>query len=91
MNRIEAEVEIVNELGLHLRAAAAFARVAEGYKSEVSMLRDELRANGKSIISLVTLAAPKGTRIRLVAEGDDAEAAVQALRGLIENRFGEDT
>lgn len=91
MNRIEAEVEIVNELGLHLRAAAAFARVAEGYKSEVSMLRDELRANGKSIISLVTLAAPKGTRIRLVAEGDDAEAAVQALRGLIENRFGEET
>ena len=91
MNRIEAEVEIVNELGLHLRAAAAFARVAEGYKSEVSMLRDELRANGKSIISLVTLAAPKGTRIRLVVEGDDAEAAVSALRELIENRFGEDS
>jgi phosphocarrier protein len=91
VNRSEAEVEIVNELGLHLRAAAAFARVAEGYKSEVSMLRDELRANGKSIISLVTLAAPKGTRIRLVAEGDDAEAAVTALRGLIENRFGEDS
>ena len=91
MNRIEAEVEIVNELGLHLRAAAAFARVAEAFKSEVSMLRDELRANGKSIISLVTLAAPKGTRIRLVAEGDDAEAAVSALRGLIENRFGEES
>jgi phosphocarrier protein HPr len=91
VNRIEAEVEIVNELGLHLRAAAAFARVAEAYKSDVSMLRDELRANGKSIISLVTLAAPKGTRIRLVVEGDDAEAAVQALRGLIENRFGEET
>jgi phosphocarrier protein HPr len=89
--RIEAEVEIVNELGLHLRAAAAFARVAEAYRSDVSMLRDELRANGKSIISLVTLAAPKGTRIRLVAEGEDAEAAVQALRGLIENRFGEDS
>ncbi len=91
MNRAEAEVEIVNELGLHLRAAAAFARVAEGYKSEVSMLRDELRANGKSIISLVTLAAPKGTRIRVVAEGDDAEAAVNALCELIANRFGEDT
>lgn len=91
MNRIETEVEIVNELGLHLRAAAAFARVAESYKSEVSMLRDELRANGKSIISLVTLAAPKGTRIRLIVEGDDAEAAVSALRDLIENRFGEDS
>ncbi len=91
MNRIEADVEIVNELGLHLRAAAAFARVAEAYKSEVSLLRDELRANGKSIISLVTLAAPKGTRIRLIAEGDDAEAAVNALRELIENRFGEDS
>jgi phosphocarrier protein HPr len=91
VNRIEAEVEIVNELGLHLRAAAAFARVAEAYKSEVSMLRDELRANGKSIISLVTLNAPKGTRIRVIAEGDDAEAAVNALRELIANRFGEDS
>lgn len=91
MNRIEEEVEIVNDRGLHLRAAAAFARVAEGYKSEVSMLRDELSANGKSIISLVTLNAPKGTRIRLIAVGDDAEAAVSALRDLIESRFGEES
>jgi phosphocarrier protein len=91
VNRIEEEVEIVNDRGLHLRAAAAFARVAEGYKSEVSMLRDELSANGKSIISLVTLNAPKGTRIRLIAVGDDAEAAVSALRDLIESRFGEES
>jgi len=91
VSRSEAEVQIVNELGLHLRAAAAFARLAEGYRAEVSMLRDELCANGKSIISLVTLAAPKGTKLRLIADGEDAEAAVAALRGLIENRFGEDS
>ena len=83
------EVQIQNELGLHLRAAAAFAKLAEGYRSEVSMLRDDLRANGKSIISLVTLAAPKGTRVVVVAEGDDAQEAVSALTDLIERKFGE--
>lgn len=90
VGKLEVEVVIQNELGLHLRAAAAFARMAESYRSEVSMLRDDLRANGKSIISLVTLAAPKGTRVRVVAEGDDAEQAVEALTRLIEHRFGEE-
>ena len=89
MSRIEAEVLIQNVLGLHLRAAAAFAKLAEGFQSEIWMLRDDLSANGKSIISLVTLAAPKGTRVRVVAEGEDADAAVDALSGLIERKFGE--
>ncbi len=57
MSRCQAEVEIVNELGLHLRAAAAFAKLAERYQSEVTLERDELAANGKSVIALVTLAA----------------------------------
>ncbi len=91
MSRIEAEVQIQNELGLHLRAAAAFAKLAEGYRCEVSMRRDGLCANGKSIISLVTLAASKGTRVVVVAEGDDASEAVSALTELIERKFGEST
>lgn len=89
MSRSEAEVCIQNALGLHLRAAAAFARVAERFTSDVSMERDALSANGKSIISLVTLAAPKGTRVRIIAEGADSDAAVKALAELVEQKFGE--
>lgn len=90
MSRCQAEVEIVNELGLHLRAAAAFAKLAERYQSEVTLERDELAANGKSVIALVTLAAAKGSMVCVIAEGGDAEDAVSALVELIEERFGED-
>jgi phosphocarrier protein len=90
VSRCQAEVEIVNELGLHLRAAAAFAKLAERYQSEVTLERDELAANGKSVIALVTLAAAKGSMVRVIAEGGDAEDAVSALVELIEERFGEE-
>jgi len=89
VSRCEADVQIANRLGLHLRAAAAFAKVAEGFASDVSLVRDAVSANGKSIISLVTLAAPLGTRLRIVAEGSDAEAAVAALAQLVQEKFGE--
>ena len=89
MSRCEADVEIVNELGLHLRAAAAFAKVAERYRSEVTLERDRLSANGKSVIALVTLAAARGSTVRIIADGDDAEDAVGALVELIQGRFGE--
>ncbi len=89
MSRAEADCAIANELGLHLRAAAAFVKVAERFSSEVMVYRGDISANGKSIIALVTLAAPKGTHIRVVVEGDDAEEAVEALLALIEDRFGE--
>src|SRR5262249_26085728 len=89
VSRVEVEVSIQNALGLHLRAAAAFARAAEACGSDVTMARDALSANGKSIISLVTLAAPRGTRVRIIAEGADADAAVKALSELVEQKFGE--
>ncbi len=90
MSRAEADCAIANELGLHLRAAAAFVKVAERFSSEVMVYRGDISANGKSIIALVTLAAPKGTHIRVVVEGDDAEEAIEALVALIEDRFGEE-
>ncbi len=90
MSRSEAEARICNELGLHLRAAAAFAKLAEGFRSEVTLSRDGMSANGKSVIALVTLAATKGTSVRIVAEGPDAEQAVAALAELIEDGFGEE-
>ena len=90
MSRCEAEVEIVNELGLHLRAAAAFAKLAERFESEVMLERDTLSVNGKSVIALVTLAAAKGANVRIVAEGEDADDAVGALVELVRERFGEE-
>ena len=89
MSRVERECIIVNQLGLHLRAAAAFVKVADAYKSDVTLYRDSSSANGKSIIALVTLAAAKGTPLRVVAEGPDAADAVDELARLVENRFGE--
>ena len=89
MSRAEVSCEICNELGLHLRAAAAFVKLAERFESDVSLHRDGLSANGKSIIALVTLAAAKGATVRVVAEGRDAPAAVRELAELIHGRFGE--
>ena len=85
------EVEICNELGLHLRAAAAFAKVAEQFVSDVTLRRERTTANGKSIIAIVTLEAAKGSQVEIVAEGTDADAAVEALVRLVQDRFGEDS
>ena len=91
MSRAKADVQIANELGLHLRAAAAFAKLADRFESDVTVMRDDESANGKSIIAIVTLAAAKGSRVQIVADGSDAAAAVAALVELIENKFGEDS
>ena len=90
MSHVEQVCQIQNKLGLHLRAAAAFVKVAERFKSDITLERDGTRANGKSIIALVTLAASLGTSIRIVAEGADAIDAVGALARLVQDRFGED-
>jgi phosphocarrier protein HPr len=89
MSRAQRECTISNQLGLHLRAAAAFVKVAERYKSDIALERDGVRANGKSIIALVTLAAPVGTPVRVTADGPDADEAVTALAALVADRFGE--
>jgi phosphocarrier protein HPr len=89
MSRAERDCTIANQLGLHLRAAAAFVKVAERFKSDIVLERDTTRANGKSIIALVTLAAPVGTDVRVSADGIDADEAVSALAQLIADRFGE--
>jgi phosphocarrier protein len=87
--RAEVDCVITNQLGLHLRAAAAFVKAAEAFQSDVSLIRDGVAANGKSIIAIVTLAAAKGTTVSIVAEGPDAEEAVSALEALVADGFGE--
>jgi len=83
------QVEITNALGLHLRPADKFVRVASRFESEVRVFFDGLEVNGKSILDLSTLAAECGTQLDLEARGPDAEAAVAALADLVLARFYE--
>jgi len=80
----------VNKLGLHARAAARLTEVAGGFAAEVWLSRNGRRVNAKSIMGVMMLAAGKGSRVLIEADGEDAEAAVQALRKLIAERFGEE-
>lgn len=81
---------IKNKLGLHARAAALLVKTANQFVSHVSLEKDGLEVNGKSIMGILMLAATKGTRITLKAEGKDAPQAIQALGRLIENKFNEE-
>lgn len=80
---------IINRLGLHARAAAALVKTANRYQSEVRLYKDGDEVNGKSIMGVLTLAAAKGSEIRVVARGADAQECLQAIGALIADRFGE--
>jgi phosphocarrier protein len=83
------EAEIVNRLGLHARAAAKLTHIASGFQSEIWISRSGRRVNAKSIMGVMMLAAGKGSTVKIVAEGADADAALAALTKLIAERFGE--
>lgn len=87
----EAELQISNRLGLHARAAARFVHVANSFRSRIVVSKGSARVDGKSILGLLTLAAAKGTRIRVSVDGSDEAAALDALKKLVGNRFGEDS
>ncbi|MCP3668764.1 MAG: HPr family phosphocarrier protein [Gammaproteobacteria bacterium] len=86
---INKEVEIINKLGLHARAAAKFVTLAAQYQSEIQLSRNDQQVNGKSIMGVMMLAASKGTNLTLSADGSDEETALSALESLIGNRFEE--
>ena len=83
-------VEIINKLGLHARAAAKLTQVAAGFQSEIWISRSGRRVNAKSIMGVMMLAAGKGSRVLIEADGEDADAAIAALSALIAERFGEE-
>ena len=87
---IEAELVIRNVQGLHVRAAGLFVRVAGKFKSEIFVSRDDKEVNGKSILGVIDLAAEAGSTIRVRAVGPDEDAALGALRDLVEGKFGEE-
>ena len=80
---------IVNKLGLHARAAAKFVSCASAFSSNIHAGKDGQLIDGKSIMSVMMLAAGKGTILDLRIDGEDEAAALQAITSLIENRFGE--
>ena len=80
----EGEFEVASELGLHARPAGQFVALAGRFECEIEVGRDDEWVDGRSILSLLSLAAGHGTRLRIRAEGADAEAAVAALGELIE-------
>ncbi|HKM36310.1 MAG TPA: HPr family phosphocarrier protein [Thiopseudomonas sp.] len=85
------QVTIINKLGLHARAAAKFVSVANNYPCKISIGRDShTLCNGKNIMSVMMLAASKGTELHLNAEGEQAEDALSALQKLIAERFDEE-
>ncbi|HLM43466.1 HPr family phosphocarrier protein [Archangium gephyra] len=85
----EGTFEIINALGLHARAAAQLVQVANRYKSEVTLLCEGQKANAKSIMGVLMLAAAQGMEVTVTCKGDDAEACLQDIQKLIANRFGE--
>jgi len=84
------QVHIQNKLGLHARASARLVSAASRYVSEITLAKDEVEVNAKSIMGIMMLAASKGTNLILGAEGRDAEEALDAIEQLINNRFGEE-
>ena len=90
MGQINQNIEIINKLGMHARAAAKFVSIASGFSSHVDVEKNSQRVNGKSIMGVMMLAAAKGCFITLHIDGDDSEACCNALANLINNRFDED-
>ena len=84
-----AVFEIVNRLGLHARAAAAFVKTSNRYAAEVLVRKDGDEVNGKSIMGVLMLAAAKGSEIEVEAQGADAQECIDALGKLIADKFGE--
>ncbi len=85
----ERSVQIVNKHGLHARPAAEMVKAASRYSSDITIARDDLEVNGKSIMGVMMLAAEYGASITLRANGPDADEALETLASLVASRFGE--
>ncbi|PCK09517.1 MAG: phosphocarrier protein HPr [Alteromonadaceae bacterium] len=90
MQAIEQQVQIINKLGLHARAATKFAGIANKYVCSVKVDFQGKVIDGKSIMALMLLAAAKGSEITLITEGEDAQQALDSIATLINNKFDEE-
>jgi phosphocarrier protein len=87
--RSERQVEIVNRAGMHARPAAEFVKLAGRFAADITVEKDGLEVNGKSIMGVLMLAAEQGSSLRLAAAGEDSAAAVDALADLVGRGFEE--
>ncbi len=85
----EREVQIINKNGLHARPAAEIVKLASKFRCEITVVRDDLEVNGKSIMGVMMLAAECGATLIVRADGLDADQAVEAIAALIARKFGE--
>ncbi len=83
------ELLIENKLGLHARAAAQIVKSASAYSSKITLSKDGLEVDGKSIMGIMMLAAAKGSSVMLQVNGDDEGAALSGLEQLLKDKFGE--
>jgi phosphocarrier protein HPr len=88
--RCTKEVSILNRNGLHARPAAMFVKISSRYRADVWVEKDGERVNGKSIMGLMMLAAGKGSKLNIIAEGADADKVVAEIENLVQTRFGEE-
>lgn len=89
MTEATARFKIVNQLGLHARAATKLVQVASKYPCDVEVAREDQSANGKSVMGVLLLCGSRGTVLEVRARGDQADACVKAIGDLIASRFGE--
>ena len=87
----EKKITISNESGLHARPAALFVQIANKYDCEINVKKGKQKVNGKSIMGIMMLAAEKGSKISIIADGADAKEAVKELEGLLLSETIEDT
>ena len=87
---IKQNIEVVNKLGLHARAAAKLVNAASGYECNIMLHRDGQEVDAKSIMGIMMLAASQGALLEIVTDGADEQAAMEAIVRLFESRFGED-
>jgi phosphocarrier protein HPr len=87
---MERNLFIKNKLGLHARAAAKMVQISNSYASDFTIHFDGQEVDGKSILSILTLACPVGSNIRLRADGPDADKLLDAVERLIDDKFGEE-
>ena len=87
--KLSRTVVVTNPQGLHVRSADLFVKTASRYQTDIEVVKDDLRANGKSILDILMLAATEGTTLSIEAGGADAADAIEALVQLIEQNFGE--
>ncbi len=89
VTEIEQEFTVPNKLGFHARVAAQIVKVASQFRSDIWFVKDDASVNGKSILDVMSLECPRGTKVKVVTRGDDAEDALKAMAELFQSKFGE--